>query len=337
MKIITILMSIFLLVGCGQNSHEVFLKERHHFSIDSSVRAITYFDNVIGFAGSQGVFGLIDLHKLTLNHSVQKHQDIFPEFRAVAATSSDFFMLSAGNPALLYKTEPHTMQLVYTQNQENTFFNAMKFRNEKEGFAVGDPDKNGFFQILKTHNGGKNWYVFVNLPLSETNEHLFAASNSCLSVSENTIRFVTGGATSHFYTLIDTNWEKYPLPLQSGTPWQGAYSVDFFNDKQGIVAGGDSQNPQTTQNNLALTFDGGKTWKNVANSMGYISCIQYLPQTNGKEIIATGTSGIWYSSDQGKHWKKLSDEEFYAITCIDTQRFVVSKDKTIKIFELIKK
>ena len=62
---------------------------------------------------------------------------INPSFRATAHTATDFFMLSIGNPALLYKTSTTGMKLVYAEENEAVFYDSMKFWNNEEGIAIG--------------------------------------------------------------------------------------------------------------------------------------------------------------------------------------------------------
>ena len=46
---------------------------------------------------------------------------------------------------------------------------------------------------------------------------------------------------------------------------------------------------------------------------GYRSCVQYIPNRAGKELVAIGFKGVDYSNDSGATWKHLSDEGFYTI------------------------
>jgi photosystem II stability/assembly factor-like uncharacterized protein len=46
---------------------------------------------------------------------------------------------------------------------------------------------------------------------------------------------------------------------------------------------------------------------------GYRSCVQYVPNGNGKKLVAVGFKGIDYSDDAGNTWTHLSDEGFYTI------------------------
>ena len=84
-----------------------------------------------------------------------------------------------------------------------------------------------------------------------------------------------------------------------------------------------------------MTFDGGKTWKLIAENsgFGYASCIQFVPQSNGKQLVSVGTSGLYHSANGGDTWKQLSaDKTLYTIRFLDeSTAFAAGKDKIIRI------
>ena len=96
---------------------------------------------------------------------------------------------------------------------------------------------------------------------------------------------------------------------------EGIYSIDFYDDLNGFAIGGDYTTPGDNAANKMITKDGGKTWQLVAQNKnpGYRSCVQYIPNREGKELVAIGFKGIDYSNDSGNTWKHLSDEGFYTI------------------------
>jgi hypothetical protein len=108
----------------------------------------------------------------------------------------------------------------------------------------------------------------------------------------------------------------------AGTQMTGIYSVDFYNDQFGIMAGGDYENQTNNSKNKALTIDGGKSWVLVADkeAFGYASCIQFVPESGGTMTVALGPSGIYSSNDSGLSWLKLS-----AINDLHTFKFVNKK------------
>ena len=87
--------------------------------------------------------------------------------------------------------------------------------------------------------------------------------------------------------------------------------------------------------NKAITNDGGKTWKLVANGKGpgYKSSVRYIPDTNGKEVVAVGSTGISYSEDGGHNWQEISNEkDYYTIRFVNKNLgWLAGKYKIAKI------
>lgn len=303
-----------------------------------SIRAIEIMGKDVAFAGSNGAYGIYNSGQDQVRVSRQQYDSIFPEFRAVAGTSQDFFMLSVANPALLYKTgDSGEMELVYKEEGEKVFYDAMTFWNDEEGIAMGDPVDN-CLSIIITRDGGKSWTKLSceQLPEAAAGEAAFAASNSNISVQGEKTWILSGGAKSRIYYSPDRgkSWEVFDTPLVQGKSTQGGYSMDFFNEQQGIIIGGDYTAPEDNTANKALTTDGGKTWRLIAEGRdpGYKSSVRYIPGSDGKEIVAVGFSGISYSVDGGKNWKELSKEGFYTIRFLnDTVAYAAGKNRLAKL------
>lgn len=332
----------FILLGCNESRYtqrDISLKERKVFEVNSSIKSMVYFDNVIGFAGDNGMFGMIDLNHNTINTSVQKYKEIYPEYQSVVATSSDFMMLSKKNPSIIYKTEKNKMETVFLDENNDIIYNGLTFINDKVGITVGNTS-NDYFFILKTTSGGFSWEkIDKKILKSKLGETIYSISNTSVTNNGADFLFVTAGTDSNLYIFSDNieKLEKYPLPFKEGNDFQGAFSVDFYNESIGVVAGGTLQNDKEVKNNLALTFDRGKSWKVIPNKIGNINCIKYLPESDGNELILTSKNGVFFSSDKGFTWKKLSDEVFNIVECINNKNVAFSSDKKIKIVELIEK
>lgn len=322
-----ILLVVVLLSGCTE-TEKYSPRNLSEVSIDvfpvenSSIRALTHLDANVAFAGSNGVYGFYDTVRNTLKSGVQTKDSLVPEYRAVAATNSDFFMLSVGNPALLYKTgDDGEMKLVYTETHEKVFYDSMRFWNAMEGMAMGDPTED-CLSILLTRDGGNTWNKVSCelLPKVVEGEAAFAASNTNIAIVGDTAWIVSGGKQSRVFMTKDkgNTWEVVKLPLIQGESTQGAYTVAFYDELNGIVMGGDYTKPSFSKGNKAITQDGGKTWELVGQEQepGYISCVQYIPGTQGNELVAVSTEGIWFSNDKGFKWKKLSEESFHTLLFI---------------------
>ena len=278
------------------------------------------------YAGSKGYVGFTDDGGETWHTKQFKYQDsIFPNFRSMAYNSNTnlLYALSIGNPALLYQYDFLASQIVYQEKHPKVFYDSMKFFDEKNGIAMGDPTDGNCLSIILTNDGGNTWNKISckQIPKVKDGEAAFAASNTNIKVLGNTVWIVTGGIKSRVFKSIDLGitWNVYETPIIQGSSSQGIYSIDFFDEKNGIVFGGDYSNPEENFKNKAITSDGGETWTLVANgeNPNYKSCVQYVPNTEGKEIFAVGKTGISYSNNGGLNWNEVNNGSYYSIQFVD--------------------
>ncbi len=300
-----------------------------------SIRAIDIVGNTLRYAANKGTFGNIDLRTGKIMEGIQKYDTIVPEFRAIAHTSTAFFMLSIGSPALLYKTGDHgKMDLVYTEEGDQVFYDAMTFWNDQEGIAVGDT-VDGCFSIIITRDGGENWKKLPcnTLPEMIEGEGAFAASNTNIK----TINDKTWVATTKrilYSPDKGKTWKAYETPILNTKEAEGIYTINFYDDNLGIAFGGDYTNADGNSANKAITKDGGKTWTLIADGQEppYKSCVQFVPNSDGKGIVALGFTGISYSSDTGATWKQLSEESFYTLRFLnDSIAYAAGKNRIAKL------
>ena len=313
--------------------------EVEHILEDSiSIRALEIMGSSVAFAGSDGYFGFYSASDKSVKLNRQEQDSLFPEFRAVASTPNDFFMLSVANPALLYKTgDSGEMELVYSEENEKVFYDSMAFWNAQEGIAMGDPTED-CLSIIITRDGGNSWNKIAcdRLPKTVEGEAAFAASDSNIAIHGDSAWIISGGMDARIFYTGDKGrtWKVFNTPIISGEPTTGAYSVDFYDEIQGIIIGGDYTKPEGNTANKAVTKDGGRTWTLVAEGEdpGYKSSVQYVPGGKGKEIVAVGFTGIAYSADGGNSWKNLSVEGFYTIRFLnDSTAYAAGKNKLAKL------
>jgi photosystem II stability/assembly factor-like uncharacterized protein len=247
-------------------------------------------------------------------------------------------MLSIESPALLYKTgDAGKMQLVYKENNDKAFYDAMDFWNDEEGIAIGDPTED-CMSIIITRDGGNTWHKMScdSLPKTKEGEAAFAASDTNIAIVGDHTWVATGGKASRVMYSPDKGktWEVYETPILQGLETTGIYSIDFYDDLLGFAIGGDYTKPDDNAANKIRTNDGGKTWELVAQheNPGYRSCVQYVPNRAGKELVAIGFKGIDYSNDSGRSWKHLSDEGFYTIRFLnDSIGYAAGKGRISKL------
>ncbi len=277
-------------------------------------------DSTLWFANSKGEVGHITLNGkrnyYTFTDTIKKH------FRAISSTKHNLFALTIGSPARLYKFTKNNFdipaKLVYFEKHPKAFYDAMVFSDNNRGIAMGDPTDT-CLSVLITNDGGNSWVKksCKNLPESFEGEAAFAASNSNIVSFKNKVWMVTGGLKSRIFISKNKgkSFKVYNTPFIHGKPTTGIYSLAFYKNKNGIICGGDYTDKNAMLNNKAISSDGGKTWQIVSNNKlpGYISCVQYVPNTKGTNLIAVSTKGIYFSDDKGNSWHKLSDKGFYTI------------------------
>ncbi|WP_439131058.1 WD40/YVTN/BNR-like repeat-containing protein [Polaribacter sp.] len=329
MKRISLLILAFLfIISCTKNYQPRIINaiDIKEFKVpNTSIRAIKAVDEkTVFYAGSQGDVGFKTAQGVSLNGLNIKYQDsIVPHFRSVAFNGKDYFALSVGNPGLLYQISEGKSQLVYKETHEKVFYDAMTFFDDNlHGIAVGDPTEN-CASIILTSDGGKTWQKLScdNLPKFEEGEAFFAASNTNIKTIDSTVWIASGGAKARILKSDDfgQTWSIYNTPIIQGNGPQGIYTIDFADKNNGIIMGGNYAKPLANKANKAITNDGGKTWTLVADNQNpnYKSCVQYVPNTHGKEIFAVGKTGVSFSNDGGNTWKEVAKEGYYAIDFVD--------------------
>lgn len=306
-----------------------------------SIRAISIAEDKLYFAGDKSRVGYVIFppEPSKINAEVVSDSMVY-EYRSLATNGKELFALSIGNPARLHKFSKDLMgkSLVYEERHEKVFYDSMQFWNKKEGLAIGDPTED-CLSVIITRDGGQTWQKLpcAVLPKVVDGEAAFAASNTNIVVKGNHAWVVSGGKQSRVFHSPDKgkSWEVFETPIVQGETMTGIFTADFYNEKIGFIAGGNYEKATQNFQNKAMTTDGGKTWTLVAESQGfgYASCVQFVPNSGGKGLVAVGAQGLFYSADGGQTWQQLlNDPTLYTIRFLNSNTaFAAGKNKIIKI------
>jgi photosystem II stability/assembly factor-like uncharacterized protein len=254
----------------------------------------------------------------------------------VAFSDQRALILNAGEPAhiLLTVDGGKLWKEVYTNTTKGIFFDGMAFKNAAEGIAIGDPI-DGRFTIIRTKDSGKTWQAdpISKLPEAKEGEAIFAASNTSLRIlPDGQACFVTGGKHSRFFKGWD-KWKATNWDFTQGESSQGAFSVAFSDQLNGVAVGGDYTKDTVTTNNCFITKDGGRNWQAaITPPNGYRSCVQHI---SGKTFVATGTSGTDVSEDGGLNWYRVSKEGFH-VTAFQRTVVWLAGSKKLGMFSIRK-
>ncbi|TDO22687.1 WD40/YVTN/BNR-like repeat-containing protein [Pedobacter duraquae] len=306
---------------------------------NTSIRGISVVsDQIAWVSGSNGFVGK------TLNGG-KDWQWIKPEgyekldFRDIEAfDDQNAVIINAGFPAhvLLTADGGKSWQQTYLNTDSLAFLDGMDFWDVNNGIIFGDPVKNKLM-ILKTTDGGHSWTdISANLTAEvKIGEAGFAASGTTIQAKgKGKVWIASGGVVSNIYYSPNygKTWKVFPCPIIQGQSSTGPFSIDFFDEKHGIVVGGDYLKDKESFNNAQLTTNGGKTWFRPDVSVyGYRSGVSYL---DAKHCYATGTSGTDYSIDGGLTWNRLSDLKFNAIKKAKKGNLVLLAGSKGQIYQL---
>ena len=335
------LILVVILTSCHQKKSFSRVDVDMLFIDSISVRAIAPIDTgAVWFAANRGMVGLIKNKNSSVAQLLQDGSPV--PFRSLAHVGGAAFVLSIEDPALLYRidldgSEISNIDLVYKEEGAGVFYDAMTFWNAQEGLAIGDPVE-GCLSVIKTVDGGATWTKLPcdDLPMMGEGEAAFAASNGNIAVMGDQTWIVTGGKKSRVFYSPDKGltWNIFETPIVQGAEMTGMFSVDFYNERLGVVFGGDWSKQEENTKNKALTMDGGATWTLLADGQdpGYCSSVRFVPNGGGERMVAVGPKGIYSSGDQGASWRQLDQTAFYTIRFVnDTLAFAGGPNRVARL------
>jgi len=287
-------------------------------SAKTSLRGLSVVsDQVTWVSGSNGSVGKTTDGGTTWKWMKPKGYEKI-DFRDIEAFDDrNAVIVGIASPAYILKTTDGGES--WTESYKNidsaVFLDGVSFWDKDKGIVFGDPI-NDKLQLLKTVDAGKTWQdISVNLKSSMAKgEASFAASGTTIKTLPGGKTWIaTGGTVSNIYFSRDygQSWQVFKCPILQGEGSTGPFSIDFLNEKTGVVVGGNYLKDKENTNNVLLTHDAGKTWqKPVSPVFGFRSAVAYI---NAKTLVATGTSGTDISTDGGQNWKHISDKSFNAV------------------------
>jgi len=304
----------------------------------SSFRGLETFQNkVIWVSGSAGTVGKsLDAGK-TWQWVSPKGYEKF-DFRDIEVFSKqEVVIVSAGSPAVILHSKDGGQQWkeVYRNEHPAIFLDGMDFQG-KIGYVLGDPI-DGAFQLLESKDKGRTWKdVTEEITLfAEPGEAAFAASGTSIQLLKNNVYIGTGGKHASLFkrNKKENKLDIVDVPIQKGGPGTGIFSIDFLNERVGVVVGGNYEEDQDNSNNIYLTKNAGLSWDKPDKPVsGYRSCVKYI---NANTLIATGTSGTDISVDAGVTWKNISKESFNVIAKSANAAFIYLAGSNGNIVQLI--
>jgi photosystem II stability/assembly factor-like uncharacterized protein len=284
--------------------------------VSARLRGVSAVNNRVAWASGSGSTvlhtedGGKTWQRITVTADVVDFRDID------AIDEKTAYVLSIGNGAAsrIYKTVDGgmTWTLQFRNDDPKAFLDAMSFWDANRGIVIGDSIDRQFY-VLITSNGGRQWTRVApnKLPPALVNEGAFAASGTNIAVYGKNYAWIGLGSAERARVLRTTDrgrsWKVFETPIKSNQS-SGIFSICFRDERHGVIVGGDYQKENEASNNLAITSDGGQTWKLVAGLTGFRSVVAYVPGT--KMLVAIGPAGSEYSVDDGHVWRPMTRPGF---------------------------
>ena len=289
-------------------------------STRASLRGISAVDSHTAFASGTGGTWLVTGDGGATWRASQVPGAEALDFRGIRAIDPrTVYLMSAGagDKSRIYKTTDAGAHwtLLFTNTDPKGFFDSIAFWDGELGIVAGDA-VNGRAEIRTTDDGGRTW-VLREPPAALPNEGAFAASNTCLALQgQSEVWFGTGG-TGAARVLHSKDggrtWTAAATPMRNDSAGAGIFSIAFRDARHGIIVGGDYGKDKEDRQNIALTEDGGATWRTPASRPGgYGSAAAYL--ASYRMWIVTGTSGSDLSTDDGKTWRPFDTGAYNAMS-----------------------
>jgi photosystem II stability/assembly factor-like uncharacterized protein len=239
-----------------------------------------------------------------------------------AADEHTAYVLSSGpgDQSRVYKTTDGgaSWKLQLVNPDAAGFFDCFDFWDRDHGLLYGD-SVDGELVLFETRDG-ETWTRLAadSLPDARPGEGGFAASGTCLvTVGESTAYVGTGAGSSRILRTTDRgrSWEAFETPIVNANETSGITSLSFWDEENGIAAGGDIAAPDSRQANVALLSERGRSARLTASPTfsGAIYGVAHVPGTSPPVLVAVGPKGASYSLDSGRSWLQLSEESYWSV------------------------
>ncbi len=279
-------------------------------------------ENVVWVSGHRATWARTTDGGATWHAGAMAGPDSTLQFRDVHAVNAlTAYLLAAGPGAAsrIYKTTDGgaSWTLQFQNRDSSAFYDCFDFWDADHGVAVSDAVGDRMI-IITTSNGGATWTRLPDgaVPPALENEGAFAASGTCLTARAGGRAWIGTGAVSgaRVYHTRDhgRTWSVVTTPVVSG-PASGIASVIFRDDRHGMALGGRIGAPEEFSDNVAVTDDGGRTWRLAARTPvpGAMYGAAYLP--GSRAVVAASPKGLVISPDEGASWSVLAPEAYWAV------------------------
>ena len=272
-------------------------------------------DSVVWASGSRGsVVRSVDGGRTWRADSVAGATHL--DFRSILAISADIAVIaSAGEAEKGLAHIRHTgdggrsWTSLWETADSGVFLDALAAWDSHTWVALSDPTM-GSFGLFMTGDGGTSWLRLppAGMPPVLTGEAAFAASGSSLVTRGRNEMWIGtgGGGRARVMHSADrgATWSVAETPVHAAGGAAGIFALAFFDSRHGVAVGGDYLKRHLAATSVALTTDGGRTWRAATSPpAAYLSGVAYAGSAS--RLVAVGLAGTFASSDGGNSWMQV--------------------------------
>lgn len=244
----------------------------------------------------------------------------FRDVHAVNAAVAYLLAAGPGSRSRIYKTTDGggSWQLQFTNADSSAFYDCFAFWDASHGLVFSDAVA-GHFVIRVTTDGGARWTPVPAgvLPPAQPGEGAFAASGTCVvTLGTNEAWVGTGAAdTARVLRTHDggRSWEVAATPIAGGRT-SGIAALAFRDALHGMALGGDVAGADARTDNVAVTVDGGRTWRGGGRP-GFSGAVYGAATVPGRPgwVVVVGPKGLAYSTDDGASWTNVDTLAYWSV------------------------
>ena len=246
----------------------------------------------------------------------------FRDVHALDASTAWLLAAGPGDMSRIYKTSDGgaNWTLTFLNDQPGAFYDCLSFWDARHGIAFSDA-VDGELVIIRTEDGGMTWDRIDPSRIPDAHpdgEGGFAASGTCLVTAGEADVWIgtgAGGAARVFHSPDrgDT-WSVVSTPVVHGTPTSGIATLTFRDRRRGMALGGELRNTDGFTQNVAVTADGGRTWRAAAPPAfpGPVYGSAVVPALEGV-VVAAGPGGMSFTADDGTTWTAIDEVTRWAV------------------------
>jgi photosystem II stability/assembly factor-like uncharacterized protein len=260
------------------------------------------------------------------------------DFRGIQAFDAEVaYVMSSGDgdKSRIYKTTDggKNWKLQYSDKRPGFFLDSLACDSRTHCVALSDP-VDGKFLLLRTDDG-EHWKELPRdkMPSALPKEGAFAASGTAIALCQGgKIFFGTGGPAARIFRSENqgASWTVVEIPIFSGSPSSGVFSVVCYGEDHFVAVGGDYKEPNRAQRVASYSDDAGTTWHAAETQPGgYRSAAGSFSYG---DFAAVGPNGTDVSHDEGVHWQATDKLNLNALSFDGTQGWAVGPRGTIAIF-----